>query len=201
MSVTVHNIFPTPVGQFSLNREMTAEEMAFAEAQTAHRNIGNSTSNNRYVLKDPALADISKFIEESVAAYFKAIYVPKNEVSLKVTQSWLNYSKPEEWHHRHAHANSFVSGVFYIKAANAEDRIYFHKDGYAQIQVTTKEYNLCNSTSWWFSVNTGMLLLFPSGLTHSVDPVKGDNVRVSLAFNTFPVGYVGEEDNLTALHL
>lgn len=34
-----------------------------------------------------------------------------------------------------------------------------------------------------------------------VQTVGGEDTRVSLAFNTFPVGYVGEEDELTALHL
>ncbi len=201
MSVVIQNLFPTPVGQFVLGRGLSAEEIAFVESQSVHRNTGNSTSDNRYVLKDPVFADLSKFIEESVDAYFKAIHAPQNEVKLRVTQSWFNYSKPEEWHHKHSHANSFVSGVFYVKAANQEDRIYFYKDEYSQIQMPTKEFNVYNSSSWWLPATTGSLLLFPSSLVHSVEPVKGDNVRVSLAFNTFPVGYVGQEENLTALHL
>jgi hypothetical protein len=32
-----------------------------------------------------------------------------------------------------------------------------------------------------------------------VEPVQQE--RISLSFNTFPVGYIGEEKNLTALHL
>jgi predicted 2-oxoglutarate/Fe(II)-dependent dioxygenase YbiX len=59
---------------------------------------------------------------------------------------------------------------------------------------------LHNSESWWFEVGAGDLMLFPSSLTHMVETVQGDE-RVSLAFNTFPVGYVGEEESLTALHL
>jgi hypothetical protein len=42
-------------------------------------------------------------------------------------------------------------------------------------------------------------MLFPSSLTHMVEAVQQE--RVSLSFNTFPVGYVGEEESLTALHL
>jgi hypothetical protein len=44
-------------------------------------------------------------------------------------------------------------------------------------------------------------MIFPSSLTHSVAPVEADDTRISLAFNTFPVGYMGQEENLTALHL
>jgi len=59
---------------------------------------------------------------------------------------------------------------------------------------------LYNSESWWFEVGTGDLLLFPSSLTHMVETVQEDE-RISLSFNTFPVGYVGDESSLTALHL
>ena len=60
--------------------------------------------------------------------------------------------------------------------------------------------NVYNSDSWWFEVGAGDLMLFPSSLTHMVETVQGED-RVSLAFNTFPVGYVGDESSLTALHL
>jgi hypothetical protein len=34
-----------------------------------------------------------------------------------------------------------------------------------------------------------------------VQPVGGEDTRISIAFNTFPVGHVGDEDELTALYL
>lgn len=49
-------------------------------------------------------------------------------------------------------------------------------------------------------VGTGNLMIFPSSLAHMVETVKEED-RISLSFNTFPVGYVGEEEALTALHL
>jgi uncharacterized protein (TIGR02466 family) len=113
----------------------------------------------------------------------------------------LNYSKPGEWHHKHAHPNSFVSGVLYMKAVKDSDKIYFYGDEYKTIDLPTENYNIYNSKSWWLPVETGDLMLFPSSLTHSVEKVQADQTRVSLAFNTFPVGYVGQEESLTALHL
>jgi hypothetical protein len=86
-----------------------------------------------------------------------------------------------------------------MKAARERDKIYFYRDGYQQIKVQTDNWNLYNSESWWFEVGAGDLMLFPSSLTHMVEAVQQE--RVSLSFNTFPVGYVGEEESLTALHL
>ena len=198
--MNLYSIFPTPVAKFELNREFSAEEMAFVNAQSTYKNQGNTTSNDRYVLRHDTMASLKAFTEASVAEYLRSIYAPKNEVSLRLTQSWLNYCKPGEWHHKHSHPNSFVSGVLYLKAARAKDKIYFYRDGYQQIQLPTDNYNLHNSNSWWFEVGSGDLMLFPSSLTHMVETVESED-RVSLAFNTFPVGYVGEEEGLTALHL
>lgn len=88
-----------------------------------------------------------------------------------------------------------------MKAVKDLDKIYFYSDTYNQVSISTKDFNPYNSPSWWLPVQTGDLMLFPSSLTHSVEPVRGDHTRISLSFNTFPVGYVGEDKELTALHL
>lgn len=197
----VHNLFPTPVAKFTLDRAFTTEELDFVDQQPTHSNMGNTTSDDRYVLTHKTMAPVYDFVKSCVGTYLQNIYAPKNDVSLRVTQSWLNYSKPGEWHHRHAHPNSFVSGVLYMKAVKDSDKIYFYNETYRSIELPTENYNLYNSRSWWLPVETGDLMLFPSSLTHSVEKVQADQTRVSLAFNTFLVGYVGQEENLTALHL
>lgn len=196
----LNSLFPIPVAKFELGRDFTPEENAFVAEQSTHKNMGNTTSNDHYVLQNDTLVSLSDLVQKCVDQYFNSIYAPKENVKLRITQSWLNYSKPGEWHHKHSHANSFVSGVLYMKAAKNSDRIYFHKNSYSQITLPTENFNLYNSDSWWLPVETGSLMLFPSSLTHSVEPVQGEE-RISLAFNTFPVGYIGQEETLTALHL
>jgi uncharacterized protein (TIGR02466 family) len=193
-------LFPVAVGKFNIGRTFTTDEFFFVDNQPVHNNMGNTTSDNHYVFKDEALADLNSFVESSLDEYFKTIYAPRHEVKLRITQSWLNYTKEGQFHHKHAHPNSFVSGVLYLKADATKDKIYFYKDGYQQIKLPTDQFNLFNSDSWWIPVAAGDLVLFPSSLTHMVETVQGDE-RISLAFNTFPVGYVGEEKELTALHV
>jgi len=196
----LYSVFPTPVAKFELGRDYTAEEMDFVGSQETHKNQGNTTSNDRYVLRHDTMAKLKEFAEASVNEYLKSIYAPKKEVSMRLTQSWLNYTKAGQYHHKHAHPNSFISGVLYLKAARERDKIYFYKDGYQQIKLPTDNYNVYNSDSWWFEVGAGDLMIFPSHLTHMVETVKEED-RISLSFNTFPVGYVGEEESLTALHV
>jgi hypothetical protein len=49
------------------------------------------------------------------------------------------------------------------------------------------------------NVSEGELLLFPSDLTHDVPTVTGDVERISISFNTFLVGKIGSNENLTEL--
>lgn len=198
--MNMHNLFPIPVAMFDLGRALTDEELLFARGQETRPNMGNTTSTNNVVLRDSTLTPLRGWVEDCVTEYFKATSNPKHDVHLRITQSWFNYSNPGQFHHKHAHPNSFVSGVFYVNT-NPDDKIYFYRDGYQQIKFPPKDWNLYNSESWWFEAITGRLILFPSSLDHMVPTVQGEDVRISLSFNTFPVGTVGEEMELTGLKL
>ena len=189
----IHNLFPTPVGMYELGRDLTAKELSFLKKQETRNNTGNTTSIDNTILKAKELTQLRDFIETKVSDYFTTVYNPKHNVNLKITQSWANYTEPGQYHHKHEHPNSFVSGVFYVQADKAKDRIYFYRNGYQQIKVPPSDWNVWNSESWWFEVGSCDLVLFPSSLTHMVPTVESDKTRISLSFNTFPVGNVGEE--------
>ena len=195
-----HGLFPTPVCFFSIDREITKFESKFIEGLDKKPNNGNTTSANRNVLASKAMTSIRSFIEKSLEEYVKEIHDPKNDVKFKITQSWMNYTEVGQFHHRHAHPNSFISGVFYPKT-NSDDKIHFFKDDYPQIKLAPETFNLYNSESWWLPTVTGQLVIFPSSLTHMVQPIQGPETRISLSFNSFPTGYLGDEDTLTRLDI
>jgi uncharacterized protein (TIGR02466 family) len=199
--VNIHNLFPTPLGIFELGRSFTEDEILCIKNQEKYTNLGNTTSNNREILNCQELNDVKKFIKGAVDKYFKEIYAPKNEVSLRITQSWCNYTEPGQFHHKHAHPNSFISGVLYPQANKETDKIYFYRNGYQQLTTPTDDWNVYNSESWWMEAYTGVMYIFPSNLTHMVETVRGKDTRISLSFNTFPVGNFGQDESLTGLRL
>ena len=198
--MNMHHLFPVPIGMFDLGRALSDEEMQFVRGQETRPNMGNRTSVNNTVLRDSVMTPIRGWIEDCVAEYFKATTNPKHNVHLRITQSWFNYSNPGQHHYKHSHPNSLISGVFYLNT-NPDDRIYFYRSGWQQIKFPPESWNLYNSDSWWFEAITGRLILFPSSLEHMVPTVQGSDVRISLSFNRFPVGTVGEEMELTGLKL
>ncbi len=199
--MAIENLFPQPIGIYSLDRNLTGKEIDFIKEQETRPNTGNLTSSNNFILRHKTMTKLRDFIESKVTEYFDTIYNPRHRVSLRITQSWCNYTEPGQYHHKHAHPNSFVSGVFYPQANKETDKIYFYKAGFQQIELPPKDWNSWNSTSWWFPVGTGDLILFPSSLEHMVQTVDGEQTRISLSFNTFPVGHIGDEVDLTGLQI
>lgn len=197
----INNLFPIPVAFFNIGRDLTEIENEFIKNQDHYANEGNTTSKDRKILKNKELTELREFIEDSVTEYFKSVQAPKYDVSLYITQSWANYTEAGQYHHKHSHSNSIVSGVFYSQANRNVDRIYFYKEGYERIKLPTDDYNLYNSDSWWFEVGSGDLILFPSNLAHMVQTKEDENTRISIAFNTFLKGYIGSDESLTGLHL
>jgi uncharacterized protein (TIGR02466 family) len=197
----IHGLFPTPVTFTETKREFTKEELDFFKksSETTYKNEGNTTSLNRYIANEPEMATIKSEIQNAIDDYMTKVITAKPEVKAYVTQSWLNFTSEKQWHHKHAHPNSFLSGVYYIDADEKNDKIYFFKEGYKQIKLTPSEWNLWNSDSWWLTVKTGSIIVFPSSLTHMVEQKLGNNLRCSLAFNTFLKGTIGESAELTEL--
>ena len=200
----IYSLFPTPVFFSSLERKLTPLETKFLnkKEKDTYNNTGNITSNDNYILNEKPFLNLKNELDLKVKEYFDKIICPLNKVKPYITQSWLNYTKRNQYHHKHQHPNSLVSGVFYINADEKLDKIKFFKEHtYSTIKLPTNNYNLFNSESWWFTVKTGDIVLFPSSLTHMVETKDGDNVRTSLAFNVFVEGKIGGNKELTELIL
>ena len=199
--MVINNLFPTPVGSFELGRDLSKLEQKFLFNLETRPNMGNVTSTNNYVLRDNRLSSLRLFLNNSLQEYFQATMSPQDNVKLEITQSWINYTKTGQYHHKHAHPNSVISGVFYIQASKEIDKLYFYNESYEQIKIVPKEFHVYNSESWWLPVETGRLLLFPSSLTHMVATTSGEDDRISMSFNTFYKGKLGDEVALTGLTL
>ena len=203
MEAIINSIFPTPVYISKINRELTNKELQFINKTKldVYKNEGNTTSNDNYILNHKSFKNLKEELDLRVKDYFDKVISPANNITPYITQSWLNYTETNQYHHKHTHPNSLVSGVFYINCDDKFDKIKFFKEGYQTIKPEIKDWNLWNSEAWWFAVKTGDIILFPSSLTHMVENKEGTNTRISLAFNVFIKGTVGNNKSLTELIL
>jgi uncharacterized protein (TIGR02466 family) len=200
----IHGLFPIPLGVYDFDREITSDEIAAVQSLKYYTNHGNHTSENTSIFDLEALCFIRQFAEQSIATYCKEAYAMEDKVEVYITQSWANCTKPTGWHHLHKHANSIVSGVFYIETNN-DDSIHFqHEIPFNPIityHLPIKDYNAYNDGCWVVPAMKGRLYLFPSCLEHEVTKVQGNKDRWSISFNTFIRGEIGEKKALTHLVL
>ena len=92
--------------------------------------------------------------------------------------------------------------MLYFNCNKNNDKIKFSNSiGYQQIKPEINKYNIWNSETWWFPLETSQLIMFPSSTTHQVETKQGNNTRISLAFNTFYKGTIGSNNDLTELIL
>jgi uncharacterized protein (TIGR02466 family) len=200
----IYQLFPEPVYTSNLERKLTKEEVKTIAQykKETYSNAGNLTSNENYVLENKALNNLKKDLHMKVMDYFDKVICTDNLITPYITQSWLNFTKSDQFHHQHDHPNSLVSGIFYISADKKVDTVTFYK-GYPddRIKLNINKYNTFNSTSHRVPVETGELLLFRSSLIHGVDKKKGNNIRISLSFNVFFKGTIGDSKLLTELLL
>lgn len=196
---TVHNLFPTPVFEKHMDRGFTKEEISLIKKVECYTNISNSISKDVYILDNKKFKNIKKFAQKCCDEYVEKILAPKNKMKIYITQSWLNFTQQDEAHHAHEHQNSLISGVLYIHVNEDLDTIEFFKRDYEFFRIEKTTFNKFNSTSWGFPVKNGQLMLFPSSTIHGVNTKKHNNVRCSLAFNTFIKGDFGDDKALTRL--
>lgn len=108
-----------------------------------------------------------------------------------VKEMWTNVMEPGGSQTLHAHANSFVSGVYYLTASHASAKTVFvrppggadfsfrhHTRGGAMGPYNAGKYVLPRA-------EPGDLVLFPSYLYHEVPRNQGEE-RITVAFNAIP---------------
>jgi uncharacterized protein (TIGR02466 family) len=199
MKGEVFGIFPTPVLKFNLDRDFTKEELDFIYLYEGkippppyYVHLGNNATSDKKILEHPEMANLKSAIDACLSEWCKNVYNPINgNFKLKITQSWLNYTKPGEHHDRHYHPNSIVSGVLYIDTNPVKDQIIFNSGKMYDFYIPWKSLNQFNSMEATITINKREIILFPSNLNHSVPKNIGTNTRISLAFNSFFEGTLG----------
>ena len=194
-------VFPEPIYQAKVG--LTEQELSYfknARLDGDYRNTyGNSTSNENFILDNPDLSALRSNINEHLNNYLRYV-IGASDVSLQITQSWLNFNDYATSHHTHTHVNSIVSGVIYLTPDPAP-LVVFRRQDYFPIRPLITNMTEYNNPMKVIEVEMGDILLFPSQMPHGVQANKNNRTRTSLAFNTFYKGKLGSTKNLTYLEI
>lgn len=115
-------------------------------------------------------------------------------VKHEIANYWINIKHPglDNHHHLdsnapHFHPNYFLSCVYYPKVSDNCGDLYFMSPfpgaKYALPFPLLSKQSIYNDVEWSVKPETGKLVIFPSWLTHWVNPNHSQEDRISIAFN------------------
>jgi len=201
-------LFPTPlfITRYPYDYSKELEFIRNSECRKPNGESDNETtihynrqSENTFVLDSPELVNIRNWIKSQIDQFVRNIM--GSDDKLVITQSWFNKAGKGESHHEHIHPNSIVSGVWYPQINEKLPPIQFRDSNIGPNQLSVTQYNQFNSATFMLPLKMGELLIFPSTLSHSVPINQSDEERISLSFNTWAKGNLGNERSLTYLPL
>jgi len=204
MKNAIYLLFPYPVMICAENYQFTSSENKHISELEMIDNAGNLMSKNDKVLDSKELSKLRLFIDEQLFVFKKKLLQMKDANEVYITQSWVINSKPDQYHPKHKHPNSVISGVMFFDENDDESLppIRFHRTlEMFPLDFEFDNLNESNAGCRSFETAQGSLILFPSLLEHDVEKNKSDRMRTSISFNTYVRGVVGGRDKLTEVNI
>lgn len=127
--------------------------------------------------------NITDKIDKCIKDYTNTFGLP----NIRIVQSWFNIQNKGSVLKEHIHELSVLSGVLYVNVDSKSSPIYFSNPLQSQLQnfkvSTQTEMNL---HKYWFQPKNGMLLIFPSWLSHGSNFEENNtDGRIAISFNTW----------------
>ena len=192
------NIFaPPPLGMTHFSGDIKYVQNLVKQQHFVDNGHGewNSISSNRWILDIPEFIDIKNFINNSIQEYIEKVFRVDHKVD--IMQSWSTITNKDEEHPLHFHANSYLSGVFFVKSSLDSPPFVLHNNikvpsisldlfNGGNPNLPPNEFNNVIRPTYSIDPIEGRLVLFPSLTPHFVPKSNSNQERIVIAFNTFP---------------
>ncbi|HVY65177.1 MAG TPA: TIGR02466 family protein [Gammaproteobacteria bacterium] len=198
-------LFSTPVyvnnvGDFP---RPSLEALQFTSTMPGGGTFGFLSSVDKNVLDRPEFSGVREIVMREIRAYAHDVLAVDRALEFYVTNSWINVHKRGHQAGAHMHHNSLISGVLYLRTNERSGNLVFHREVLSLVpfppalDLDMTAFNIYNCKSWGYQPKTNDVCLFPSVVSHSVDPNESDEDRWCLAFNVFVRGNIGSLHKLT----
>jgi uncharacterized protein (TIGR02466 family) len=189
-------LFYTPLAAFHLpdagllNAQLLAEAQALcaiSPGQQRSNHNGWHSDDDFFDREEPGCRALQGQILDAVRQATLGIAPAFNFASQAAQfQGWININGRGGFNAPHTHPGWAWSGCYYVQVPQGEtDRsgcIEF-LDNRTNLQVPSIKDAACLQSKYMVKPQAGMLLIFPSWLSHWVYPNEDDTERVTIAFN------------------
>ena len=178
-------LFPTVVWRKELNYNNTVLKEYVNDLMKA--SDGRKISNYGGWQSDPLIGnfpckfkDLQLLIDKCITEISNSINFP----TMKLDNLWFNVNTPGTYNIIHNHPGAIISGVYYIDVPEDNmGNIEFYRSDDSSYYLNGNSETFFGSDRFIYKSITGVLLLFPSWLKHSVQGNLSKQNRISMSFN------------------
>jgi uncharacterized protein (TIGR02466 family) len=147
-------------------------------------NIGGSYQSPMTLTKEPIMAPLFEFVAQmGMKAAFDMQFV---NCDTYITAAWVNFNDTRSAvQYDHIHQDTF-SGVFYLKIPEGSGKLILTNPGLNPLwqgSMLTEQKNKFTADKLKIEPVEGHIFIWPSYLSHGVEPNNHDDERISIAFN------------------
>jgi len=182
--------FPTPVYIANINDQNLNQQLERDIIAWSNRDKGLSRTNVKGWHSTTNMNELPEY-KKLVDILYEAqriIYEQENLDSEPfLGNMWANINPPGAMNRAHVHPNSLWSGVYYVKALKNSGHLKVDDPRAAASMSRPRQKSGAQPSRLWreahFEPIAGRLIMFPSWLTHAVDPNESNEIRISVSFN------------------
>ncbi|MES1991413.1 MAG: TIGR02466 family protein [Pseudomonadota bacterium] len=167
----------------------TLKQLEASTTPVRRSNVGGWHSEIN-LQRRPDFAPLCRVILQAVHRCAQSLDYDFDRGRLNFQSMWANRNGQGDYNASHVHPNAFLSGSYYLSVPPDSGNIEFSDPIRERVMmpVPVKPGSSKISKRIEFKCRNGMLVIFPSWLTHSVQPNRSTEMRYSLAFNITSTG-------------
>ena len=190
LNYRVNHLFPVSIHEFSVDGfdEIKSELIDYAYDLKYQDPNGNKISNVGGWQSKGFNVKNEDILQDFLARSITKIQNIRCGVEINI-YAWVNINQTTNYNMKHNHPWSDLSGVLWIKTSDNCGKLNFESPysftGNKEICAYTGEYKVKTNSfmTYFYEPYEGGMLVFPSHLTHWVEPNESKEDRISVSFN------------------
>lgn len=189
-TATCHTLFPTGLFVFDLKQHEALNQTLLSliyslkerdPGYTASNVLGWHSKGNLFDF--PEVKPFKELVDAAIAEIAQAIGY--SGVKITAANCWANVNPKYASNKIHDHANCLFSGVYYLKTPPNCGNLMFYDPRPARTfyKPLVSNFTAYTADAVAHTAEAGLLLIFPSWLSHGVEPNLSDDDRISISFN------------------
>jgi uncharacterized protein (TIGR02466 family) len=192
MSGSRNDWFPTPIWLFKLDDAQEINKQLLETIYLEKKQDSSGKYSNMMgwesldnLQQKSSFNEFTNIIQNNVIEVATFLNWDLNKFKVKITNCWAVINHKYAYSSVQNYSNSLLSGMYYVKTPTNCGGIYFNdpRPAAQMIAPPIKDFNMWTLPRITYKPYEGMMLLFPSWLSHGVETILSDEDRVYINFN------------------